>query len=133
MDRKTRRRMILEEAIVHDVNLVANLKEYINCLEVELTSYEWQTIDSAPKDGTEVMLFGLCAGEVNGVSEFRGIDIGSWSGGKSDWGDGDWWDSTGGDAYKCWCKATHWMPLPENPEDIPRWKRGAINLLESGS
>lgn len=81
----------------------------------KLASREWQPIESAPKDGTDVMLFGIRAGEVSGVSEFPGIDIGCWADGKSDYGDDGWWYSSCGDAYQCWCKATHWMPLPYDP------------------
>lgn len=77
----------------------------------------WRPIATAPKDGTEILGFGHWAGEIHGPDPrcppCRAII--SWSGGRSDHPGYDW-DVLGGDAYGCWLKATHWMPLTEPPK-----------------
>lgn len=78
---------------------------------------EWQPIESAPRDGTHILLFGIWAGEISGVSKSPVIDIGIWTGGTSDFPGDDWWSLPTGDAYACWMRATHWMPLPKPPKD----------------
>lgn len=81
----------------------------------ELEMSEWQTIESAPRDGTCVLLYGYWAGEISGPTNNLSIDIGSWNGGKSDYDGFDWWYLSTGDAYACWMRATHWMQLPPLP------------------
>lgn len=76
----------------------------------------WQPIETAPKDGTVVLLFGTWAGEIAGVDDAKTVDIGYWRGGSSDYDGDDWWRLSTGDAYSCWMKPTHWMPLPEPPK-----------------
>lgn len=76
---------------------------------------EWQPIETAPKDGTVVLLFGTFAGEISGVSDGKEMHIGYWKNGRSDYDGNDWWRLAGGDAYTCWMRPTHWMPLPEKP------------------
>jgi len=78
---------------------------------------EWQPIETAPKDGRVVLLFGIWAGEIHGEYDEPTIDIGSWGGGKSDYPGNDWWHLTTGDNYACWMRPTHWMPLPEPPQE----------------
>lgn len=79
---------------------------------------EWQTIETAPKDGTEVLLFGHWAGEINGIiADRKQADIGSWQGGKSDYVGNFWWRLSTGDAYACWMVPSHWMPLPPPPKE----------------
>ncbi len=65
---------------------------------------EWQSIETAPRDGTEILAFGLRNGEpVFAVT---------------------WWRKSGpkrmyigwGEFNKQYWPATHWMPLPEPPE-----------------
>ncbi len=80
---------------------------------------DWQTIDSAPKDGTPVLL--LCskfAGEIAGVHNaldyLRAVEVGSFRDGKSDYPGNNWW-CLGGDYYACWGWPTHWQPLPSPP------------------
>lgn len=73
-----------------------------------LSMMEWQPIETAPKDGTELILFDEM------------VCIGSW---RNDWNFQDepkqWFDNTFDD-YSCGygstpLKPTHWMPLPEPP------------------
>ena len=73
----------------------------------------WQPIETAPKDGTEVLLFGSWAGEINGKFDPPSIAVGLF------YGEGDYkefdWLATNTDAYCVWGKPTHWMPLPDEP------------------
>lgn len=78
---------------------------------------EWQPIETAPKDGTVVFLYGTWAGEINGISNQPTVDIGSWAGGDSDFSGDDWWQLATGDAYGCWMRPTHWLPIPDAPKD----------------
>jgi hypothetical protein len=80
---------------------------------------KWLPIESAPKDGRALLLWGEWAGEIAGLSGVNVIDIGFWNGGKSDFPGDSWWASSGGDAYACWIKAKKWMPLSEAPETKP--------------
>lgn len=77
----------------------------------------WQPIETAPKGNESVLLYGVVAGEISGMSTRpSGPHIGFWMGGGSDFDGDDWWALDGGDYYETWCRATHWMPLPEPPE-----------------
>lgn len=78
---------------------------------------QWQTMDSAPNDGTSVLVYGPWAGEIAGESGVSVFDIARWCGGKSDFAGDDWWSASTGDAYACWIKATHWQPLPTAPKE----------------
>lgn len=65
---------------------------------------EWQPIESAPKDGTEILL---------GWPKMR--MSGYWDTFKSnDWATDRWMTSRG--VYKGKHSPTHWMPLPEPPK-----------------
>lgn len=77
---------------------------------------EWQPIETAPKDGTDVLLWGKWAGEVSGPTENIVIDIGFFTDGSSDYAGKFWWALKTGDAYMCWINPTHWMPLPTPPK-----------------
>lgn len=61
---------------------------------------EWQPIETAPKDGTEILLYR------------RGVSQGKWRvgmlNGQCAWGGDGWF-------YPRWDQPTHWMPLPEAP------------------
>lgn len=58
---------------------------------------EWQPIESAPKDGTSVLL-----------ADHDSFIIGFWNG--SAWDDGDFNSYMSG--------FTHWMPLPSPPKGL---------------
>lgn len=81
-----------------------------------LMTNEWQPIETAPRDGRALLLWGIYAGEINGIKDVQVIDVGYYSNGKSDYGSEGWWNSSGGDAYACWVRPTHWMPLPNPPK-----------------
>jgi hypothetical protein len=60
---------------------------------------EWQPIETAPKDGTRILLSGLSPDGLGGRLEAIGISYfinGEWE---------DWQDDM----------PTHWMPLPKQP------------------
>lgn len=77
---------------------------------------EWQPIETAPKDGTHILLwFNVPASmfETN-------VAIGFWSDLADDWPEVEPWfmlecDSAPLTAFGA--RATHWMPLPEPPHD----------------
>ena len=73
-------------------------------LESKAVPDGWQPIETAPKDGTMVLLYGE---PYNSAGEK--IYVGQW--------DKDsfcfWFDCC---SYGPECKATHWMPLPPPPE-----------------
>ena len=76
----------------------------------------WEDISTAPKDGTDVLLWSdIFAGEISGPVPCVGPLIGRYSNGVSDYAGEGWWDVEGGDAYASWCLPTHWMPLPPPP------------------
>lgn len=58
---------------------------------------QWQPIESAPKDGTRILLFG----DGDQVVAYFNVGYGTW-------GDGDHHDDIQG--------LTHWQPLPAAPE-----------------
>lgn len=65
---------------------------------------EWQPIETAPKDGTFVLLFTAC-GCIEGF-----------------WSYGEWEQSVCAASYDMAhayieCRPTHWMPLPPPPKD----------------
>ena len=67
---------------------------------------EWQPIETAPKDSTIVLLYGLC---VDWAS--AGVTMGYFN---EDYG----WRSQETDGYNdpFLLQPTHWMPLPEPPK-----------------
>jgi hypothetical protein len=56
----------------------------------------WQPIETAPKDGTPILLW----------TYWEHYAVGAWDG--TGWYDGQY----------SWSDATHWMPLPASPEDV---------------
>lgn len=64
----------------------------------------WKPIDTAPKDGTEIL-----------ISSDDGMFVGKWSDTKRLWVDsveGTPFGVSGG-----WLAAVHWLPLPSPPRD----------------
>ena len=77
----------------------------------------WQPINTAPKDGTRVL---LVQGDLIGVGRWHLEESGHWAtisekGGKrtQEWEDtsSGWWEDVPQDMYE----PTHWMPLPAPP------------------
>lgn len=86
---------------------------------------DWQPISTAPKDGTEVLVFRLCCGctPIAHVAFYRSED---------EWGDHlmpdweskeeyvGWWSyirtSIGQEKLEGYQTPTHWMPLPPDPK-----------------
>lgn len=80
---------------------------------------DWQPIETAPKDGTPVLLYGEWAGEIWGVFDEPSMEVGLYAGSGDYARQGFLWAATGGDAYATWCKPSHWMPLPAPPKPLP--------------
>jgi len=85
---------------------------------------EWQPIETAPKDGTTVLL-----GYYNRSGKWRTVR-GCWYSDAQiaeDWeephdGEAGWYETAenADDTPNCWnCSPTHWMPLPTPPEQTP--------------
>jgi hypothetical protein len=68
---------------------------------------QWQAIETAPKDGTSILLYDPVG---DWTDETRTMDIGHW--GLWGWGESTWL-MNGGDG---WGKPTHWQPLPAPPQ-----------------
>ena len=62
----------------------------------------WQPIETAPKGGTYILLFGMHTRSALSV-----MIVARW--------DGDTWQSSD-DGYGAYIEPTHWMPLPEPPK-----------------
>jgi Protein of unknown function (DUF551) len=69
---------------------------------------KWQPIETAPKDGTECLVYGKWEGEIHGPYEGLFAGVAYFNFGR--------WSITLGDCYSCDCEPTHWMPLPPQPE-----------------
>jgi hypothetical protein len=70
---------------------------------------EWQPIESVPRDGTPVLLWGILWPEIWDKVDLPASVVGSY-------------DSTGKlgkmdntECYSTWVEASHWMPLPPPP------------------
>ena len=65
---------------------------------------EWQPIEMAPRDGSEIVLYGPCRPRSSSGRYARDANVGWWA-------DGYWNVRVGGEI----CDATHWLPLPPPP------------------
>ena len=76
---------------------------------------EWQPISTAPKDGSEVVLF--IPGDHN-----RHVVIGSWDDAQYSRRPRPYWTSDGARIWGVrWSRdnqPTHWMPLPQPPQAV---------------
>ncbi len=77
-----------------DAALMAEAAARIAELEAEVARFRWQPIETAPKDGTELLL----------LDKADQPWIGFWNKRTSMWDDGDFRDNLKG--------LTNWMPLP---------------------
>ena len=72
----------------------------------------WNPIETAPKDGTAVLVFGVWFGEV----DEGGDDARDPSPHVAEYSHGDWF-VTGSCVYAGMVTATHWLPLPTPPKE----------------
>jgi hypothetical protein len=79
---------------------------------------KWQTIETAPKDGTAVLLWGgQCENDLGGRWDNKGIVYAVFQHGDPEYDDPDLWVELGGCYYSSWINnPTHWHPLPAPPE-----------------
>ncbi len=87
------------ETEYHHSRIVEALKAENKELKAKLEKAKWQPIESAPRDGKSILVtdgYDVCD------AYFRG---------------GDWWQyQCGDDWYSTSINPTHWMPLPDAPE-----------------
>lgn len=82
-------------------------------------SSPWRLIETAPKDGTEILITGgtyyYDASISAALDPYTGVKIACWEGGASN--DADCWNGGYGSEYdgEYWHEPTHWMPLPARP------------------
>jgi hypothetical protein len=81
----------------------------------EPTSGKWQPIETAPKDGSEILLYTSYEAELPDEESFSSVQIGSWDDGNIDVPIGSVWYRAPGWDCPVVGKPTHWMPLPEPP------------------
>lgn len=67
---------------------------------------DWQPIDTAPKDGTDVLLF--IPDFANYPDSPRVVS--------ALWGDCGWWQDNAAAGCQTWGNPTHWQPLPAAPD-----------------
>lgn len=75
---------------------------------------DWQPIETAPKNGRPILVFGEFAGEITGPAGDPFIGVAIWRGDRTDY-PGFEWSAENTDAYSGWWKPSHWMPLPPPP------------------
>ena len=76
---------------------------------------EWRPIETAPRDGTQIIL--AIFHSVDGVDlPEPGYQCGAWRGGKFTVEIGITLENIGGLGISFECPFTHWMPLPPPPE-----------------
>jgi hypothetical protein len=75
------------------------------CERIHMLAKAWQPIETAPKDGTKVLLYWKPLPYAK--RKWGTIRLGRWNGSS--------WQMEMGGLYRCDC--THWMPLPLPPAD----------------
>jgi len=83
---------------------------------------EWQPIETAPKDGTDIIVGFDCASVwIIHIAWYRDGSPNTGCDGPEDIG---WWsyvtNSVGQDMLTGHRTPTHWMPLPAPPNEVPR-------------
>jgi len=71
----------------------------------------WQPIETAPKDGTELLLFGAFAWNGYDDQTMTGSTVGRWD------SDERAWVASNANPYVDYGEPTHWMPLPDHPTE----------------
>ncbi len=90
-------------------NLVPDLAGLVEAMKAS----EWQPIETAPKDGREILCWPAIRREVDGVIPSA---VGAWLNTK---GGHCWVDMSVGHHNGFW-KPTHWRPLPDPPSETAR-------------
>lgn len=97
------------------------LNAEIASLTAQLAALEWQPIESAPKDGTSIILY----------VAWRIVGEARWQGDGHD--EGWWWAGTDPGDYnadKISSQPTHWMALPEPPMSEDQRQQGKVAWRE---
>lgn len=77
---------------------------------------EWQPIETAPKDGTWILVYGKGTKDESEPRKIAVAQFTNWLNGtyrKGWWWQFAWYD---GGYYGEFDRATHWMPLPDAPK-----------------
>ena len=89
-----------------------------------MTQNEWQDISTAPRDGTEVLVWrdhmGILLARFTSAAEFlTDAELEEWEGDTAH--QEDWFaaDFVSGCRLEADCSPTHWQPLPPPPESRP--------------
>lgn len=89
--------------------------------------YPWQPIETAPKDGSEILVYGVRYGEVNNERK-TGIGVAEYLSFNSAYCE-DRWRGVNSDQYEITWQPTHWMPLPDEPLTKYATKEQVLNSL----
>jgi Protein of unknown function (DUF551) len=80
----------------------------------------WQPIETAPKDGTEIIAYGIrscCLGHEKDEETWSSVWWASSFYLRGELVDAHWVESKVGIRYNSRFTPTHWMPLPEPPKE----------------